>query len=174
VPGQDGIRLHDAGHVLQHLLIQLLPDLGERLAFAITEAYPAFDLRAKASRGLKSLRTIAGLINDCETPRVFCANRLRRVRTVRGVRSVGWAASRRPGSPNAAAVETPPPDQGQIVRDQTAVTRSAPVSRRHPQGGPPTAATTGPGGCARAGHTPRCGSVLRPKRPMSSSAESST
>ena len=45
VPGEDGIRLHDAAHVLQRLLA--LPGLGECLAFAITEAYPAFDLRAK-------------------------------------------------------------------------------------------------------------------------------
>jgi hypothetical protein len=47
VPGQDGIRLHDAGHVLQRLLAQLLPDLGEHFAFAITKAYLAFNLRAQ-------------------------------------------------------------------------------------------------------------------------------
>jgi hypothetical protein len=47
MPGQDGAGLHHAGHVLQRLLAQFFPDLGEGLPLAITQADSAFDLRAQ-------------------------------------------------------------------------------------------------------------------------------
>jgi hypothetical protein len=46
VPGQNGIRLHDRGHLLQGLLPQLLADLGEDFALVGAEAHASLDLMA--------------------------------------------------------------------------------------------------------------------------------
>src|SRR3989442_734555 len=43
VPGQDGVRLHDTGHVFQGFLPQLLADLRESRAFAVTEVHASYE-----------------------------------------------------------------------------------------------------------------------------------
>ena len=47
VPGQNGVQRDTAGHLLQRLLAQFFPDLGEGFPLTITQAYAAFDLRAQ-------------------------------------------------------------------------------------------------------------------------------
>ena len=47
VPGENRVRLDDRGYLCQSLLAQLLADLGEGFALAVSQAYAAGDLLAE-------------------------------------------------------------------------------------------------------------------------------
>ena len=47
MPAKNRVRLDDRGHVLEGLLAQLLADLGQSLALAITQPHASLDLVAQ-------------------------------------------------------------------------------------------------------------------------------